>query len=93
MIKPLLLILTLATATGCTLLESPYFWRITVSSVLRSAYESGGAEAVEYKINALTHQGIIDPEQAQQLKAAAQKGYEKILDKLHNLNLADIPIE
>lgn len=91
--KALFIALLLLTLPGCALLENPLFWRLTLGGVIRAAYNSGGAEAVEYKIDELTHQGTIDPEQAEKIKDAAQQGYDKLTDSLLETETEDIPLE
>ena len=51
--KRLLLGLLLLLTPGCALLHNPRFWRVTVGSVLRAAYDHGGAELVGQRIDRL----------------------------------------
>lgn len=90
--KILLFLPLIILISGCALLESAAFWRFTVGTLIRSAYDNGGAESVEYHINALTHNGTITPEQAEKIKAAAQKGYDKLIDALLETNTKNIKL-
>lgn len=91
--KALFIALLLLMLPGCALLENPLFWRYTLGGVIRAAYNSGGAEAVEHKIDCLCHQGTIDPEQAKKIKDAAQQGYDRLTDSLLETETEDIPLE
>lgn len=76
--KRLLLALLLLLTPGCALLHNPRFWRVTVGSVLRAAYDHGGAELVGQRIDRLKAKGTISQVTGDKLKSAAQKGYDKL---------------
>ena len=50
--------------------------------VIQEVYASGGANAVSLAIDGLVIDGKISKEQGEQVKEAAQKGYDKIIEKL-----------
>lgn len=54
----------------------------TVSFVLETAYNAGGKTALNTKLDELVTDGKLTKEQADVLKAAAEKGYEELLSKL-----------
>lgn len=78
---------------GCAVLQNPYFWKLTVSAVLKAAYKSGGAEDVEARIDKLVAKGKISEELGEKLKYAAQAGYDKLLDKLEEEETDSITVE
>ncbi len=90
---PLFYFMLLVMMSGCAILENPLFWRITVGGVLRAAYESGGAEMVGERIDCLEEKGKLSSESAEKLKDAAQKGYDKLQDKLDEVEADDILID
>jgi len=65
----------------------------TVGTVLDIAYTAGGAALVEQKIDQMAADGKITPEQAVQLKAAAQKSYDALQAKLAELAVRDAAVE
>lgn len=40
--RVMLLACLMLSLSGCAILRNPLFWRITVGSVIRAAYEAGG---------------------------------------------------
>ena len=76
--KRRLLGLLLLPPPGCALLHKPRVWRVTVGSVLRAAYDLGGAELVGQRIDRLEDKGVISQATGEKLKSAAQKGYDKL---------------
>ena len=62
--KVMLLACLLLALSGCAILRNPLFWRITVGSVIRAAYEAGGAEMVGERIDRLEEKGQISAEAA-----------------------------
>lgn len=64
----------------------------TVGTILDIAYASGGAALVEQKIDKLATDGKITQEQADLLKAAAQKSYADLQKRLKELSVADIEV-
>ncbi len=65
----------------------------TEGTVLDVAYTSGGATLVEQKIDAMVADGKITAEQAVQLKAAAQKSYSDLQNRLSELAVKDVTVE
>ena len=87
--------LGMATMCGCSYFTQEKVAAIhkTVGTVLDIAYSSGGATLVEQKIDAMVTEGKISPEQAVQLKAAAQKSYDALQAKLAELSIKDMTVE
>lgn len=54
----------------------------TISFVIETAYNAGGKTALNTKLDELVTDGKLTQEQADVLKAAAEKGYEELLSKL-----------
>lgn len=92
-IKMLIVAIGMLFMAGCAIFENPLFWRITVGGVLRAAYDAGGAQLVGEKIDSLEEKGKIDAEQAEKIKEAAQKGYDKLQEKLTEEKVDDIVLE
>ena len=64
-----------------------------IGTTLNIAYNAGGAALVEQKIDQMAADGKITPEQAVQLKAAAQKSYDALQAKLAELTVRDATVE
>ena len=56
--------------------------RQSVATVIQTAYDFGGREAVSNKIESLVTEGKLSPSQAIRLHALAQLAYEGIMDDL-----------
>ena len=65
----------------------------TVSAVLQTAYDNGGAEKVSARIDALVAEGKLSAEQGAKLKESLQKGYDSMQTKLGELSVKDSPAE
>ena len=83
----------MAMLVGCAILKSPTFWRITAGGILRAAYNAGGAEAVEEKVDELEESGKLSHEAAEKIKTAALKGYQRLETKLLETKADEIVIE
>jgi len=64
-----------------------------IGTTLNIAYTAGGAVLVEQKIDQMAADGKITPDQAVQLKAAAQKSYDALQTKLAELAVRDATVE
>ena len=53
-----------------------------IATVIQTAYDMGGREAVSNKIESLVSEGKLTPSQAARLHALAQLAYEGIMDDL-----------
>ena len=56
--------------------------RQNIATVIQTAYDLGGREAVSNKIESLVAEGKLTPSQAMRLHALAQLAYEGIMDDL-----------
>ena len=56
--------------------------RQNIATVIQTAYDLGGREAVSNKIESLVSEGKLSPSQAVRLHALAQLAYEGIMDDL-----------
>ena len=56
--------------------------RQNIATVIQTAYDMGGREAVSNKIESLVAEGKLTPSQAVRLHALAQLAYEGIMDDL-----------
>ena len=56
--------------------------RQNIATVIQTAYDMGGREAVSNKIESLVTEGKLTPSQAVRLHALAQLAYEGIMDDL-----------
>ena len=56
--------------------------RQNIATVIQTAYDTGGREAVSNKIESLVAEGKLTPSQAVRLHALAQLAYEGIMDDL-----------
>ena len=56
--------------------------RQSIATVIQTAYDLGGREAVSNKIESLVAEGKLSPSQAVRLHALAQLAYEGIMDDL-----------
>ena len=56
--------------------------RQNIATVIQTAYDLGGREAVSNKIESLVSEGKLTPSQAVRLHALAQLAYEGIMDDL-----------
>ena len=56
--------------------------KANIATVIQTAYDMGGREAVSNKIESLVRKGKITPSQAVRLHALAQLAYEGIMDEL-----------
>ena len=56
--------------------------RQNIATVIQTAYDLGGREAVSNKIESLVAKGKLTPSQAMRLHALAQLAYEGIMDDL-----------
>ena len=56
--------------------------RQNIATVIQTAYDMGGREAVSNKIESLVREGKLSPSQATRLHALAQLAYEGIMDDL-----------
>ena len=59
-----------------------------IATVIQTAYDYGGREAVSNKIESLVAEGKLTPSQAVRLHALAQLAYEGIMDDLTTGNAA-----
>ena len=59
-----------------------------IATVIQTAYDMGGREAVSNKIESLVAEGKLTPSQAVRLHALAQLAYEGIMDDLTTGNVA-----
>lgn len=91
--RVMLLACLLLALSGCAILRNPLFWRITVGSVIRAAYETGGAEMVGERIDRLEEKGQISAEAAEKIKAAAQKGYDALQTRLAETGTEDLLVD
>ena len=91
--RVMLLACLMLSLSGCAILRNPLFWRITVGSVIRAAYEAGGAERVEARIDCLEEKGRISPETAEKIKTAAQKGYDALQTRLAETGTEDLLVD
>ncbi len=64
-----------------------------IGTTLNIAYTTGGAALVEQKIDQMAADGKITPEQAVQLKAAAQESYDALQAKLAELATRDAAVK
>jgi polyhydroxyalkanoate synthesis regulator phasin len=64
----------------------------TVSTVLATAYNAGGAALVGEKIDKLVTDGKLTAQQAKLLKEAAQKSYDQLQKKLTETKTADVEV-
>ena len=62
--------------------------RQSIATVIQTAYDLGGREAVSNKIESLVAEGKLTPSQAVRLHALAQLAYEGIMDDLTTSNAA-----
>ena len=62
--------------------------RQNIATVIQTAYDLGGREAVSNKIESLVSEGKLTPSQAVRLHALAQLAYEGIMDDLTTGNAA-----
>ena len=62
--------------------------RQNIATVIQTAYDMGGREAVSNKIESLVAEGKLTPSQAVRLHALAQLAYEGIMDDLTTGNAA-----
>ena len=62
--------------------------RQNIATVIQTAYDLGGREAVSNKIESLVAEGKLTPSQAVRLHALAQLAYEGIMDDLTTSNAA-----
>ncbi len=58
------------------------FAQANIATVIQTAYDMGGREAVSNKIESLVREGKLTPSQAVRLHALAQLAYEGIMDGL-----------
>lgn len=65
----------------------------TVATSLQNAYNNGGAEKVNAKIDDLVKEGKLSTLQAEKLKEALQKGYDSLQTKLNELAVKDVEVE
>ncbi|MGE4300650.1 MAG: hypothetical protein AB7F40_03500 [Victivallaceae bacterium] len=74
----------MATMCGCSSFTEEKAAAVSkaIGTTLNIAYTAGGATLVEQRIDQLAADGKITPEQAVQLKAAAQKSYDELQKKL-----------
>ena len=56
--------------------------RQNIATVIQTAYDMGGREAVSNKIESLVAEGKLTPSQAVRLHALAQLAYEGLMDDL-----------
>ncbi len=56
--------------------------KANIATVIQTAYDMGGREAVSNKIESLVREGKLTPSQAVRLHALAQLAYEGIMDGL-----------
>ena len=56
--------------------------KANIATVIQTAYDMGGREAVSNKIESLVREGKLTPSQAVRLHALAQLAYEGIMDDL-----------
>ena len=56
--------------------------KANIATVIQTAYDMGGREAVSNKIESLVAEGKLTPSQAIRLQALAQRAYECIMDDL-----------
>lgn len=91
--RVLLCLCAVTCLAGCTVLRNPYFWRQTAGAVLRAAYHSGGAEAVGDRLDRLHTSGHLSEETVGKLKAAAQKGYDKLQESLTDEAMDDLLVD
>lgn len=83
-----------AVITGCDLLkEHSAEIHQTVATSLQNAYNNGGAEKINAKIDALVAEGKLSTLQAEKLKEALQKGYDSLQTKLNELAVKDVEVE
>ena len=67
--------------TGCTLIEKANSDGKLVEA-LKETYANGGASAVSNKIESLVASGTLSVKQAAALHTAAQRLYDRVLDRL-----------
>ena len=83
--KAMLVVAVAATAVaaiiGCSSLVGGSR-RQNIATVIQTAYDMGGREAVSNKIESLVAEGKLTPSQAVRLHALAQLAYEGIMDDL-----------
>ena len=91
--KAMLLACLMLSLSGCAILRNPLFWRITVGSVIRAAYEAGGAEMVSERIDRLEEKGKISAEAAEKIKEAAQKGYDALQKRLSETGAEEVLVD
>ena len=73
--------IALAAIIGCSSLGGGSR-RQNIATVIQTAYDMGGREAVSNKIESLVAEGKLTPSQAVRLHALAQLAYEGIMDDL-----------
>ena len=74
-------IVAVAAIIGCSSLGGGSR-RQNIATVIQTAYDLGGREAVSNKIESLVAEGKLTPSQAVRLHALAQLAYEGIMDDL-----------
>lgn len=65
----------------------------TVSTVLQIAWENGGKDAANAKIDELVADGKLTAEQAEKLKAANITAVEKLLETLKASGAAEVEVQ
>ena len=65
----------------------------TVSTVLQIAWENGGKDAANAKIDELVADGKLTAEQAEKLKAANITAVEKLLEALKESGAAEVEVQ
>ena len=73
--------IAVAAIIGCSSLGGGSH-RQNIATVIQTAYDLGGREAVSNKIESLVAEGKLTPSQAVRLHALAQLAYEGIMDDL-----------
>ncbi len=71
----------IAAIIGCSSLDGGSR-KANIATVIQTAYDMGGREAVSNKIESLVSEGKLTPSQAARLHALAQLAYEGIMDDL-----------
>lgn len=67
--------------------------RNTVSTVLQIAWENGGKDAANAKIDELVADGKLTAEQAEKLKAANITAVEKLLEALKESGASEVEVK
>ena len=83
---------TLCGCAGFTEENAATIYKV-IGTTLNIAYTEGGATLVEQRIDQLVADRKITPDQAVQLKAAAQKSYDALQAKLAELAVRDATVE